>query len=150
MSPKVVTLFNTLLTPGMVAGVERMEGGGYNRVIGVTMAHGKRYVLRIPRCCQPIHHEIADQVAIIRHVEKNSSIPVPEVIHFDVENRNPIQAPYMIQTRLEGVSLSDVIGSLQVWERKKSHNGDCAALNQNLRINLPDCWSTSRTRFAYC
>ena len=122
-------MFNTFLSPDIVAEVERMKGGGYNRIIGVNMVSGKRYILRIPYCAQPVNHELADQVAIIRHVKKNSSIAVPCVIRFDVESRNPIQLPYMIQTRLKGVPLHHLIDLLNFHEK------------QNLTTVIVELWS---------
>ncbi|KAL8676516.1 MAG: hypothetical protein Q9224_007279, partial [Gallowayella concinna] len=87
--------------------VERLKGGSYNRIIGIktppsTGESEGRYILRIPR------FEIAQQqreIAILRYVQKHTSIPVAEVIFSDSTTQNPLNEQYVIQTRIAGQSL---------------------------------------------
>ena len=115
--------------------VERMLGGGYNRVIGLTRqyrekprlikrifdrlfpfsgwAEGKTreipYILRIPRFPE---EDVIDNVAANLFVRRHTKIPAPNVIMFDGSDKNEIGSPYMIQNRVKGTSLHWVLSEL--------------------------------------
>ncbi|KAL8756778.1 MAG: hypothetical protein Q9199_002702 [Rusavskia elegans] len=100
--------------------VERLKGGSYNRVIGIKTppstgeAQGS-YILRIPR------FEIAQQqheIAILRYVRQQTSIPITEVIFSDSTTENPLNLPYMIQTRIPGRCLQDVYPTLNHEQKR--------------------------------
>lgn len=87
--------------------LEKLKGGSYNRIIGIETppstgdAHG-RYILRIPR------FETAQQereLAIVRYVRQHTSIPTAEIIFSDSTPENPLNDPYVIQTRIPGENL---------------------------------------------
>lgn len=89
--------------------VERMRGGSYNRVAGITvMSQNKeaeaRMVLRVPRgnLSEPEHG-----VAILQFVTKYGEglIPVPEVVAHDFTSDNPLKMPYIVQKRIPGQDL---------------------------------------------
>ncbi|KAL8640409.1 MAG: hypothetical protein Q9226_008751 [Calogaya cf. arnoldii] len=100
--------------------VEKLKGGSYNRIIGIETpsstgaAHGS-YILRIPR------YEFAQQareIAILRYVRQQTSIPTTEVIFFDPTTENPLNEPYMVQTRILGQSLQDVYPTLNHEQKR--------------------------------
>ncbi|KAF3009714.1 hypothetical protein E8E13_008944 [Curvularia kusanoi] len=87
--------------------VSRMAGGGYNRIIGITVRasdHKKEvdYILRIPRYDTT---QLGRDVAALRYVRGFGDIPVPDVIAFDETSGNKLGNPYMVQNRLAGASL---------------------------------------------
>jgi aminoglycoside phosphotransferase (APT) family kinase protein len=87
--------------------VERMKGGGFNRITGMSIVHSlgverARYILRVPRFEDP---ELDRDVAILKFVSKHSTISVPEIIAFDITSNNVLKNPYMIQKRIPGVDL---------------------------------------------
>ena len=89
--------------------IERMAGGSYNRVTGVTIldSDGKeetRLILRVPRYAWESTPE--REVAILRYVRQYTSIPVPEVIAVDYTSNNLLKDPYVIQKRVPGTSIS--------------------------------------------
>ncbi|KAL8773222.1 MAG: hypothetical protein Q9209_001898 [Squamulea sp. 1 TL-2023] len=100
--------------------VERLKGGSYNRVIGIktppsTGEAQRMYILRIPR------FEIAQQqreIAILRYVRQHTSIPTAEVIFSDSTTQNPLNEPYMIQTRIAGQSLQHVYPTMNHEQKR--------------------------------
>ena len=96
-------------TPSKQFLIERMAGGSYNRVTGITIldSDGKedtRLVLRVPRIAWESTPE--REVAILRYVRQYTSIPVPEVIADDYSSNNLLKDPYVIQKRVPGISIS--------------------------------------------
>ena len=90
---------------------ERLEGGGYNRIIGITvinkkLAMPKQMILRIPRFhdAQP-----GREVATVRYVRQHTSIPVADIVALDFTDKNPLKKPYVIQDRIPGTNLADAI-----------------------------------------
>ena len=89
--------------------LEKMKGGGFNRVIGIDISdlrvdsgESTRLVLRVPRF---VHARPDRDVAIIRFVRKYTSISVPEVVMYDFTKNNPLNSPYLVQARVPGHSL---------------------------------------------
>lgn len=91
--------------------LERMKGGGFNRVIGAKLSSGECVVVRIPRFDSD-KSELADQAAVLRYIASLKIIPVPHIAHFDTTDQNIIGSAYMVQHRIEGQNLNDVISSL--------------------------------------
>lgn len=112
---KVRTLAQKIYPAAEVVDVERMKGGGWNRIIGITLSCGERYVLRCPRGRGPCP-EVADQVAVLRYIKHHTSIPVPTPTLFDATEDNALGWPFMIQVRLESTSLYDFMGDLAPGE----------------------------------
>ena len=93
--------------------IERMRGGSYNRVTGITILDSKgkeenRLVLRVPRIAWDSTPE--REVSILRYVRQHTSIPVPEVIAVDYTSNNLLKDAYVIQKRVAGMS---------IWEAKQ-------------------------------
>ncbi|KAF9509458.1 hypothetical protein BS47DRAFT_1365261 [Hydnum rufescens UP504] len=110
-STKVEALMIALFPFAQVLDIERMTGGGYNRIIGVHLSNHERYVLRIPRL-HPRFNELSNQVAVLRYIKDHSTIQVPSVVHFDTTNQNPLGWSYALQCRIEGLPLSEYMPDL--------------------------------------
>ena len=89
--------------------LEKMKGGGFNRVIGIDIIDSRegsgestRLVLRVPRF---VHARPDRDVATLRFVRKYTSIPVPEVVRYDFTKNNPLGSPYLVQARIPGHNL---------------------------------------------
>ncbi|KAG9496504.1 hypothetical protein J7337_011280 [Fusarium musae] len=54
----------------------------------------------------------ANEIGIMTWLSRNTSIPLPEVIAYDATNQNPIAHEYTLLSRIPGVTLSDIYGSL--------------------------------------
>lgn len=106
--------------------IERMRGGAYNRIIGITIPANtfeappedrptaEAYVLRIPRGKRT---RIEQEIAILCLIRENTTIPVPELIRFDLTSNNPIDSKYSLQQKIPGVPLFDVYLKISQSER---------------------------------
>ncbi|KAI1657425.1 hypothetical protein F4813DRAFT_359839 [Daldinia decipiens] len=88
--------------------VERMAGGGENRIIGISRQPTEQpdthicYIIRMPRFDSMY---LNSQVATLRFLHQHSKIPAPDVIKFDATEDNELNTRYTIQTRLPGQTL---------------------------------------------
>ena len=87
--------------------IERLRGGGYNRVIGITIKHTTdeeptTLILRVPRFDDA---RLDREVATLRFVRQHTTIPVPEVKHVDFTSDNPLKQSYVIHSRISGFDL---------------------------------------------
>lgn len=98
--------------------VDRLPGGGFNRIIGLTRLFQSddkiQYILRIPRFD---FARIDRDVAILLFLEQHTRIPAPRVIHFDQTDSNPVLSPYMVQDRIQGTNLYHVFPTLDHWQK---------------------------------
>ncbi|KAF5563463.1 hypothetical protein FNAPI_2672 [Fusarium napiforme] len=53
-----------------------------------------------------------NEIGVMAWLSKNTTIPLPEVIAYDATNSNPIHHEYTLLSRIPGVTLSDIYGSL--------------------------------------
>ncbi|KAF2128996.1 hypothetical protein P153DRAFT_431812 [Dothidotthia symphoricarpi CBS 119687] len=110
--PRVLSLAHTLwpLAPPSSITIERMQGGGYNRIIGIAIPSlGVNCVLRIPRMDAA---RLDRDVAALRYVGDMGGVPVPRVVGFDGGRENEVGERFMVITRLEGGSLLGEWGGL--------------------------------------
>ncbi|KAL2067208.1 hypothetical protein VTL71DRAFT_1632 [Oculimacula yallundae] len=87
--------------------IERMHGGGFNRIIGVSVSSNEgatlsQYVVRVPRFEAA---QLEFELAPLRLLSQRKSILTPDVVAFDTTGRNVLESPYMLQTRIPGSSL---------------------------------------------
>lgn len=89
--------------------IDRLRGGGYNRVIGITIKYSTDesptlLILRVPRFedARPDR-----EVAVLRFIRQYTAIPVPEVKHVDFTRDNPLKQCYVIQHRIPGYDLQN-------------------------------------------
>ena len=102
--------------------IERLAGGTYNRIIGITAKDTgidgpRNFVLRIPRPLMADFGYIEREVAILRYVRQNSTLPVADVIKFDPTTNNPLKSGYVVQSRLPGISLHSIWDELTHEQR---------------------------------
>ncbi|KAL8793227.1 MAG: hypothetical protein Q9195_004163 [Heterodermia aff. obscurata] len=138
---KVESLCRTLWPdPAAEFKVERGPGGSYNRIIGIAvrLSHSptasKQFILRIPRFDGA---RIDRETATLRFVRQNSNLPVPEVLASDVTTDNVLQLPYVIQGRLQGVSLHKLFPNLSQKQKLRIARSIGEVLAQLLRITSP-------------
>ncbi|KAF2682001.1 hypothetical protein K458DRAFT_456465 [Lentithecium fluviatile CBS 122367] len=117
--------------------VERMTGGSFNRIIGVTVAptqpkkwtshwlrsvfpyclsgrvkkKDSKHILRIPRSDVDLGAcGMEYDVAVLRFVRSRVKFAVPDITSFDFTSTNVLGSPYMMQSRLPGQNLQ------QLWK----------------------------------
>lgn len=94
--------------------IERMSGGTYNRIVGITILGSEgeeptRLVLRIPRMAWNSRPD--REVAMLNYIRQHTSIPVPEIKAFDFTNDNPVESPFVVQHRVPGIDLATAIAN---------------------------------------
>lgn len=101
------TSLTASLSPSDTFHVERLPGGSFNRIIGITFIKSKsqdasRYILRVPRfeSARPDR-----EVAIVEYVHQYSAIPVAKIVTTDFTKNNPLRSPYVVQNRISGFEL---------------------------------------------
>lgn len=87
--------------------IHRLRGGGFNRVIGITIKYSTgdeptHLILRVPRFDDVQHDR---EVAVLRFICHYTTIPVPEVKYVDFTCTNPLKQCYVIQSRISGYDL---------------------------------------------
>ena len=106
---------------GEPSAVERMKGGSFNRIIGLTFGspEKKEYVLRIPR--QPYdetqEYEISDQVGVLLYLAQFKSLKVPDILAYDTTTNNAINSQWVLQARLPGKPMQDIFYQLPIVDR---------------------------------
>ena len=101
--------------------IERLGGGDYNRVVGITLPSakwGKRpkhdLILRVPRWDQG---QTGRVVATLDYLSRKSSIPVADVVAKDLGKENPLGSPYVILNRIPGSDLEILWNDLSHAQR---------------------------------
>ena len=89
--------------------IQRLRGGGFNRVIGITIKdlseeEPVQFILRVPRFDDTRHDR---EVAVLRFIRHYTTIPVPEVKFVDFTSNNPLKQCYAIQSRIPGFDLQN-------------------------------------------
>ena len=92
--------------------IERMTGGTFNRIIGITVIdpnydRPEQLILRVPRIAWMSRPD--REVAVLRYVRQHSSVPVPNIKAFDLKSENPLKDPYVVQSRIAGTNLHTAI-----------------------------------------
>ena len=109
-------LFRSIFSAPEVAQIMRTEGGDLNHITMITLP--SRYaskvpsldlVLRIPRhdYCNPKR-----DVGILNYVRAHTTIPVPTVASAKITSDNPLESPYVLQHRIPGRPLAEVLSTL--------------------------------------
>ncbi|KAJ9610292.1 hypothetical protein H2200_005069 [Cladophialophora chaetospira] len=144
--------------------VERLTGGGYNRIIGIT-----RQIKHQPKDgkhCWPgkliwkrfwsgakrrrLHMSTPDEyilriprfegarldrdIAILQFIHRYTTIPAPTVLAFDVKSENPLKSPYMVQNRIKGTDLFHLFPKLAHEDRCRVARELGNILNQMLAV----------------
>ncbi|TVY93238.1 hypothetical protein LAWI1_G002368 [Lachnellula willkommii] len=101
--------------------VERMEGGSFNRIIGLEFTSSKNpnCILRIPRYVMGDHqvNEISDQVSLLQYLSSFDFLGVPSILAYDFTTRNALGSQYVLQTRIPGERIQDVFYKLPMPEK---------------------------------
>ncbi|KAH0371531.1 hypothetical protein KCU65_g1677, partial [Aureobasidium melanogenum] len=90
--------------------------GSFNLCVKVVFDDDQAWAVRFPLPGRVMHPEekLRREVAVLRHIEHNTRIPVPKFIAFGsaLENEDPEVGPFIITTWVEGVSLQSVLEEL--------------------------------------
>ena len=102
--------------------IERLKGGDFNRVVGITIPSSKwgkhpnrDLILRVPRYDQGQTERVVATLDYLRH---KSLIPVADVVAKDFGKENPLGSPYIIQNRIPGSDLEVLWDELSHAQRR--------------------------------
>ncbi|KAF2874696.1 hypothetical protein BDV95DRAFT_591494 [Massariosphaeria phaeospora] len=129
--------------PGSEVNIQRMKGGSFNRVVGITTTTGgkiknnykrrirngiqrlfransdqlntKQYVARIPRCDDD---DMEKDVATLEAIRGRFRFAVPQVTKCDLSANNILQNAYMIQPRIPGQTIKETWPTLNMKQKK--------------------------------
>lgn len=103
-------------TPNQKIAIERLKGGGFNRIIGLSLETDEpdqmttiRYILRIPRFDAA---QVDRDVAALEFIRQHTRIAAPRVVKYDATEHNELNSPYMVQNRINGTDLFSVYPQL--------------------------------------
>lgn len=91
--------------------IERIGGGDYNRIIGLTLKQTwnepeRQLILRVPR---DLAFSRPDRdAALLQYISQRSSIPIPSVFAYDSTSNNALESPYVLQHRIPGSDLAQM------------------------------------------
>ncbi|KAL6716560.1 hypothetical protein ACLMJK_006127 [Lecanora helva] len=122
-------LFREILPQPQVPLIERLQGGDYNRITGITLPlvkgqDAQKFILRTNRWGEGRPDR---ETAVLHYLRQNTSIPVPEVVKEDYSSNNALEKAYVIQKRISG---SDVDS---IWE-SLTHSQRCSIARQMGRV----------------
>lgn len=116
--------------------IERLKGGGFSRITGITIPgtseeNSRQLILRVPRY-HDARHDL--EVAVLRFIRQHTVIPVPEVKSVDFASNNPLQERYLIQSRIQGYDLQT--DSTPCWYPNLTHEQKCVVAKELARLLL--------------
>ncbi|EGD94786.1 hypothetical protein TESG_02290 [Trichophyton tonsurans CBS 112818] len=99
-------------TISKVAKMEKMEGG-FHKALLMTLENGTEVVAKIPcpNAGLPMF-STASEAAVLEFVRTHTTIPVPKVLAWSSDSKNPVGAEYIILEKAKGVQLTKVWGGL--------------------------------------
>lgn len=102
--------------------LQRIKGGSYNRVTGITIPNQSgdlNFILRTPRFTidDEFTYTIRDQVAAILSLRQYAFLRAPAIAAVDTTLSNAIESQYVIQHRVPGRPLQDVFFDLPLHEK---------------------------------
>ena len=122
--------------------IERLKGGDFNRIIGITLPTSRstqnmsrRLILRIPRWGD--QGKVKRVTATLDYVRLNSNIPTAAVLVKDFSDDNPLGSPYLIQDRISGSDLEVLWPDLNHSQRCAIARGVGSVIKSLLSLESP-------------
>ena len=101
--------------------IERLRGGDYNRIVGISLPFSKSdeiricaLILRVPRWD---HGQTERVAATLTYLRQNTQIPIATIVAKDFSNDNPLESPYIVQHRIPGSDLETLWTGLNHSQR---------------------------------
>ncbi|KAM5444084.1 hypothetical protein MferCBS31731_000601 [Microsporum ferrugineum] len=95
-----------------VSKIDKMEGG-FHKALLMTLENGIEVVAKIPcpHAGLPMY-STASEAAVLEFVRTHTTIPVPKVLAWSSDPKNPVGAEYIIMEKAKGVQLHTVWSDL--------------------------------------
>ncbi|KAJ8068370.1 hypothetical protein OCU04_003932 [Sclerotinia nivalis] len=116
---------------------EKKEGG-CNKVLIFLLNDGKQIVARLPtRVAVPSALTTNSEVATITYVKAHTTIPVPHILDWSDDSRNPIGSEYIIMKHVEGVQLQERWSAMSGSQYTKCVQAVCMTMQQLAALEFP-------------
>jgi hypothetical protein len=105
--------------------VTDMKYGSYNCVYFIKREDGSMVLLRVPAVgrkplwSETDAHMMTTDFRTARFIKANTSIPMPDMLHYDVSFDNAIEAPHMFISLLSGTQLYE---AQEAWKSQEIYN----------------------------
>jgi aminoglycoside phosphotransferase (APT) family kinase protein len=98
-----------------------LTDGWFNAAYTLELSDGRRFVLKVapPAEVEVLRYErdmMAAEVAVMRLVQQQTSVPLPEIIHYDT-SRTLMPSPFFLMTWVPGTSLKQLRPTLTPEEQ---------------------------------
>lgn len=102
--------------------VNFFAGGAFNKLYSITVSSNtstetKSYIFRVALPVEPFY-KTASEIATLRYLRRQTSIPVPEVIAYNCTVENELGFEWILMEKIPGVSLGEVWGNLNLSTKK--------------------------------
>ncbi|ESZ92168.1 hypothetical protein SBOR_7463 [Sclerotinia borealis F-4128] len=112
--------------------------GGFNKVLIFLMNNGKRIVARLPtRVAGPSILTTNSEVATIAYVKAYTTVPVPHILAWSDDSKNPIGSEYIIMKHVEGVQLQERWSTMSGSQYTKCVQSICMTMKQLAALEFP-------------
>jgi hypothetical protein len=102
---------------GKITHLQKLAEGGFNRVFLLTAEDGFQAIAKIPYgVTVPKHDATASEVATMDFL-RSKGVPVPRVLGWSADSRNPVGVEYLIMERASGIPLETRWFDLSKQER---------------------------------
>ncbi|MCJ1329190.1 hypothetical protein MMC10_005868 [Thelotrema lepadinum] len=114
ITPSALIDIATAIRGGLVSAVsvgDRPMCGSFNLVYVIHFEDNSKWVARIPQFATPAHFHAAQaqhmstELELLRLIRSKTTIPVPEVFHYDTTFDNPFGVPFSLEGWLGGCSV---------------------------------------------
>ncbi|KAL2043662.1 hypothetical protein N7G274_003969 [Stereocaulon virgatum] len=112
-----IKLLGSLVPAPQAPVIERLHGGGNNRITGITLPSfhaADKFILRVPRDDQARPDR---EVAILDYVREHTTFPIPTIAGKDFSCNNPLAKPYVLQYRIPGCDLNKIWSEISHSQR---------------------------------
>jgi hypothetical protein len=100
--------------------IERMDGGGFNRIIGLKFPASPipDLALRIPRMLDEDQFaDLQNQVALASYLSQYDFLHAPKIFGYDSTTSNALGQMYVLQERIPGTCAGDIFYELPLSEK---------------------------------
>ncbi|KDB22282.1 hypothetical protein H109_05808 [Trichophyton interdigitale MR816] len=124
-------------TVSKVTKIEKMEGG-FHKALLMSLENGTEVVAKIPcpNAGLPML-STASEAAVLEFVRTHTTVPVPKVLAWSSNAKNPVGAEYIILEKAKGVQLTEVWGRLPESGRLDIIKGLVMIEKQLLSLQFP-------------
>ncbi|CAG8403730.1 unnamed protein product [Penicillium salamii] len=116
---------------------EKKEGG-FNRVFIFTLDDNSRVVARLPFISAgPAKLATASEVATIQYLQRNTSIPIPEILDWSDDAANMVGSEYIIMEHAAGISLQQKWPSMSGDQKVTCIDANYQKLKEMVDLSFP-------------